>query len=185
MQAPLGDRAVRVIAGFNVAVIAGVLGLSVARAVDLIPGAEPASVVVGAVFAVVAWAVLTRWVPVAEGRCWARGARLALGRCRRPVRLRPLGLLVMSSAAVATLGRRLARNRAPGSAAGFLRSPIVWSLLALYALVGIAYYATPPVTFERAAVTSSAGEQVGGYIGRSNAGVYIATCTPLARRQPR
>jgi hypothetical protein len=52
--------------------------------------------------------------------------------------------------------------------------------LAFYTLLGVAYYATPPVSFQRAVVSAAGVERVGGYIGRSSAGVYLATCTPLA-----
>ncbi|HET7507325.1 MAG TPA: hypothetical protein VFJ53_03110 [Solirubrobacterales bacterium] len=45
-------------------------------------------------------------------------------------------------------------------------------------LVIVPYLATPPVTFDHAAVTTSEGEIEGAYLGRTGEGVFLATCRP-------
>jgi hypothetical protein len=55
--------------------------------------------------------------------------------------------------------------------------PAVAILAAALNAVIIPYLATPPVTFDRATVLTQKDEEiVGAFIGRSNEGVYLATC---------
>jgi len=179
-EAPLGDPAVRVIAGFNVMVLSALVALGVARGVGAaIPIARWVGVLIGVlVFLAVRW-ILTHLGPLIlgsriHGLVWgvvAIGALFASA---------PVGVLVLTGVAVATLGRSLARVRQPKTVGQFMRSPLPWMLLTICLLVGLAYSATPPVSFSRAAVTTPTRTLVGGYVTRTSAGVYVATCTPLA-----
>jgi hypothetical protein len=68
----------------------------------------------------------------------------------------------------------------PHSLAELLRTPLPWALFTFYTLVGLAYYAIPPVSFQRAVVATASGDRVGGFLSRSGTDVYLVTCTPLA-----
>jgi hypothetical protein len=179
-EAPLGDPAVRVIAGFNIMVLSALVALGLARGVGAaIPIARWVGVLIGVlVFLAVRW-LLTRASPVVlgsrtHGLVWGVvgvGALFASA---------PVGVLVLTGVAVSTLGRSLARVKQPKTAAQFMRSPLPWVLLTIYLLVGLAYSATPPVTFSKVVVTTPTGTRTGGFVTRTSAGLYIATCTPLA-----
>jgi hypothetical protein len=184
-EAAIGDPFVRVIAGFNVGVLAAALGLAGARVVKpLIDQIEPGQwwALLGpwALFAIVA-ALFFAWVgPLRGGRVvhaivWAGVVAVALLSCA------PIGLLLLTWAGIATLGRSFARRHSrPGSKLEFVLSPLPWILLTIYALVGLAYYATPPVSFPRTIVSGASGTRAGGYLARTSAGVYLVLCTPLA-----
>jgi hypothetical protein len=101
------------------------------------------------------------WGPLAHGLAWLFVGLVALFVSA------PIGLLVIAGAAVSTLGRVLARVSRPQSWAQFLRSPLPWALFTFYLLVGLAFYATPPVLFQRAVVATTTGDRVGGYLSRS------------------
>jgi hypothetical protein len=179
-EAPLGDSAVRVIAGFNIMVLAALIALGVAR---VVAGAVPIAGWVGALIGVIVF-IAARWVlthvsPLVlnsriHGVVWAVVAIGALFASA------PVGVLVLTGVAVSTLGRSLARVKQPKNAAQFMRSPLPWILLTICLLLGLAYSATPPVTFSRAVVTTPTGVRTGGLVTRTGAGVYLATCTPLA-----
>lgn len=195
MDAPVGDRFVRVVAGFDVGVIAGTFALAFARIVKtFIDQAFPPGpwwdlllpwVLATAVLAF----VLARLGPLWGSRLfhaalWIVVIVVAL------VSSAPIGLLLLTWAGVASLGRtygKVRSQRGQGALASghprhlsFVLSPLPWMLLTVYALVGIAYYGLPPVTFSQATVTSSTGTRVGGYIARNESGAYLVTCTPLA-----
>ena len=179
-QSPLGDRAVRVVAGFNNLVLSAVAGLTVARFVEwLFPDAWWAILVAGlaagfgADWVMVRWGPL-RWGPGAHGVVWLIVVAAALFVSA------PVGLLVIAGIAVSTLGRALARVQRPRSLAELLRSPLPWALFTFYTLVGLAYAAIPPVSFPQAVVATTRGVRVGGLLSRSGGDVYLVTCTPLA-----
>jgi hypothetical protein len=185
--APLGDWAVRVVAGFNIMLIAGLIAVVVAREIGELVAARP-------------WAPLAQWVGVLIGVgvfLLARWVLTIFSPLRLPARLHgllwglvavaalfasaPLGVLVLTGVGIATAGRALARVSPPKTAAQCVRSPVLWSLLGICTLLGAAYSATPPVTFSQAEIgTPSGGELTGGYIARSDAGVYMVTCVALA-----
>jgi hypothetical protein len=73
----------------------------------------------------------------------------------------PVGVVVLTAVAVATLGRSLARVPQPHSAGQFLRSPLPWVLLTICLLIGLAYNATPPVSFPPVAVSTANANQTG------------------------
>ncbi len=178
--APLGDFAVRIIAGFNVMVLSALVGLLVARFVEgAVPIARWVGVLIGVgVFFGVRW-VLTRVSPLVfdariHGVVWGVVAVAAVFASA------PIGVIVLTAVGVATLGRSLARIKQPQSAAQFVRSPLPWILLTICLLLGLAYSATPPVAFPRVAVATTGGTRVGGYLTRTSAGVYIVGCTALA-----
>jgi hypothetical protein len=196
MDAPVGDRFVRVIAGFDVGVIAGTFALALARVLrTFIDQAWPP----GPWWDVLLpWALLTalfafglaRLGPLWGNRLfhaalWVVVMAVAL------VSSAPIGLLLLTWAAVASLGRQYGKLRSQQGrgalAAGhprhlsFVFSPLPWMLLTVYGLVGVAYYGLPPVTFSQASVRTATGAHVvGGYLARNSSGVYVVTCTPLA-----
>ncbi len=178
--APLGDGAVRVIAGFNIMVLSALIALGVARAVGAaIPIARWVGVLIGVgVFLGVRWA-LTRWSPLVFGArihavVWGTVVVATLFASA------PVGVIVLTGVGVATLGRTLARIRQPHTVAQFMRSPLPWVLLTICLLIGLAFSATPPISFSRVVVTTAGGSRTAGYLTRTSAGVYIVTCTALA-----
>ena len=178
--APLGDFAVRIVAGFNIMVLAALIALVVARAVaGAVPIAGWGGAVIGVVvFFLIRW-VLTRVSPLVfdariHGIVWGVVAVAAVFASA------PIGVIVLTAVGVATLGRSLARIKQPQSAAQFVRSPLPWILLTICLLLGLAYSATPPVAFPRVVVTAAGASRVGGYLSRTSAGVYIVGCTALA-----
>lgn len=177
--APLGDRAVRVVAGFNMLLIATVFGLSAGRLADVIPGASGLALLVAALVTFAVWSALSHWGPLLA-RPSAHVIAWTLVGAAAVLVVAPLGLLLIGSIAVSTFGRVLARRAPPTSLTEFIRSPFPWVLLSFYTLVGLAYYATPPVSFQTAVVTSADGVRVGGYISRTSTGVYLAKCVSLA-----
>lgn len=178
------ENLIRVIAGFNVGVLAATLGLVAGRfAKTLIdqwhPGYWWALLAPWALFSLIAAVLLSRVNPLRGGRfahfvLWSFVVAVAM------VSSAPIGLLVLTWAGIATFGRSYGARPLPRSPPDFLRSPLPWLLLTIYALVGVAYSATPPVSFSQTAIETSSGRRLGGYLGRSGQGVYLASCTPLA-----
>ena len=184
--APAGDWAVRVVAGFNIMVISGLLAVGVARLVGSLIPFPPWAAVTGwlgvavgvVVFLASRW-LLTKWSPLVvparlHGLVWGLVAVATLFASA------PLGVLVLTGVLISTLGRRLARRSPPSSAAQFARSPLLWALLGVCTLLAVAYTAMPPVVFPEATVTTAAGDLVGGYVASGDAGTYVVTCTALA-----
>lgn len=178
--APLGDWAVRIVAGFNIMLLSALIAIGVVRAVGAaIPIARVVGVVVGVLaFLTVRWA-LTRVSPLVvdsrvHGVVWGILALATLFASA------PVGVLVLTAVGISTLGRSLARLQQPHSVGELLRSPLPWVLLTICLLVGLAYSATPPVSFPQAVVGTPTGNRTGGYLTRTGAGVYLVTCTALA-----
>jgi hypothetical protein len=175
---------VRVIAGFNVGVLAVAIGLVAGRlaktAIDqLDPGHWWALFAPWAFFSFVLAALFARVNPLKGGRfahtlLWLSVAAVTA------VTSAPVGLLVLTWVGIGTLGRQYGGKQLPGSPFAFLRSPLPWALLTIYALGALCYSAMPPVSFSRTTVETSGGRLLGGYVGRTGAGVYLAYCTPLA-----
>jgi microsomal dipeptidase-like Zn-dependent dipeptidase len=175
--APLGEAAVRVIAGFNTLAIASLVALAPARGIDaLFP--EVAWAVALAWFAafVLIYLAMTHWAPAIWGRrpggaLWVVVALLALFASA------PLGVLVLASVFVSTFGRVLARLERPTTIRALVRSPLPWAVLTVVLMVALAYQAMPPESFPTAMLTTSSGQQRGAYLGRTGDGVYLASCT--------
>ena len=193
--APVGDRYVRVIAGFNVGVLAATFGLASARLLKTpIDQAWPSRpwwdlLAPWALVTAFLACLLARVGPLWGNRLvhallWVAVVVVAL------VSAAPVGLLLLTWAGTASLGRvygRVRSNRGQGALASghprhlsFVLSPLPWLLLTVYALVGIAYYGLPPVSFSQTIVTTPAGLRVGGYLARTSTGVYLVMCTPIA-----
>ncbi len=178
------ETLVRVIAGFNVGVLAVAVGLVVARLVktpidELWPGHWWALFAPWALCSIILARLLALVNPLNGGRAahgllWLVVAGVAM------VSSAPVGVLVLTWVGIGTFGRRYGRRSLPSSTFAFMRSPLPWTLLTIYALVALSYSAIPPVSFSQAVVDTTGGERLGGYIGRSSAGVYLAACTPLA-----
>jgi hypothetical protein len=196
MDAPVGNRFVRVIAGFDVGVVAATFALALARVVRtpidqaFPPGPWWDLLLPWAILTAVFAFGLARLGPLWGNRVfhfvlWAVVVVVAL------VSEAPVGVLLLTWAAVASLGRtygKLRTRQGKGALASghprhlaFVFSPLPWMLLTVYALVGVAYYGLPPVTFSQASVTTSSGARVlGGYLAHNSSGAYLVTCTPLA-----
>ena len=195
VPAPVGDTFVRVIAGFDVGVIAATFGLAAARIVkSVIDQAFPPGpwwdllapwVLVTAVLALVlAWLGPLWGNRIFHTALWMAVVVVAL------VSEAPVGVLLLTWAGVASLGRAYGRRRSNQNrgvlATGhrrqlsFVLSPLPWMLLSVYGLIAVAYYGQPPVTFSHSTVTTPSGTRVGGYLSRTGAGVYLVSCTPLA-----
>jgi hypothetical protein len=193
--APVGDTFVRVIAGFDVGVIAATFGLAAARVLKtpidqaFPPGPWWDLLAPWALLSAIL-ALLLAWLgPVWGNRVfhtvlWVAVVVVAL------VSEAPVGVLLLTWAAVASGGRAYGRRQSARNqgvlASGhrrhlaFLLSPLPWLLLTVYALVGIAYYGQPPVGFSQSIVTTASGVRVGGYLSSTGTGLYLVSCTPLA-----
>jgi hypothetical protein len=181
---PPGDWPLQVVAGVNVLIIAGLIAIGAGRLASLFvtkawqTGADWLAVVVGAIVFVVAWFVLTKVGPLLKPGVhvvvWVAVALAALFASA------PVGVLLLTGAGVATVGRQIARWQRPRTLPGLARSPVAWVVLGICALLGVAYSAMGPVGFSRVSVATPAGDVLGGYVGRGAEGVYVATCTALA-----
>jgi Vacuolar protein sorting-associated protein 62 len=193
--APVGDTYVRVIAGFDVGVIGATFGLAVAQILKspidqaFPPGPwwdllAPWALVTAILSLVLAWLGPVWGSRLFHAVLWVVVVVVAL------VSDAPTGVLLFTWAGVATLGRAYGRARSAQNQGllptahprhlSFALSPLPWLLLTIYALVGIAYYGQPPVTFSQSTVTTASGVRVGGYLGHTSDGVYLISCTPLA-----
>lgn len=178
------ERVVRVIAGFNVGVLAATFGLVGARFLKPLieqwqPGHWWALLAPWALCSLVAAAVLAGVNPLKGGR-FAHGVLWLFVVVVAMLCSAPVGLLVLTWMGVGTFGRWYGKRPLPTSTFDFLRSPLPWILLTIYALVALAYSAMPPVSFSQTVVETSDGTLIGGYLARTGSGVYLASCTPLA-----
>ncbi len=183
--APLGDGAVRIIAGFNLLIVAGLLSLWLAdKLVAILPTAWNAAL--GSSVLIVGWLVffialhqlLTRLDPLAHP--WAHVLVWLVLAVAALFCSAPFGVIVLTSVAIATFGRGLARLSPPSGPAELLRSPLPWILVGIVALLSLAYHAIPPVSFPGVTVTTASTTLSGGYLSHNAQGVSLATCTPLA-----
>ncbi|MEA2584222.1 MAG: hypothetical protein QOF33_2307, partial [Thermomicrobiales bacterium] len=170
------DRIVATVAGVNVLAIATVFGLTLASALD--------AALEGALFVeifVVAWLLATAVLVFISGKLVDERIHfgVALGAAALALFLQPaLALLLVSAVVTAAFGRAILKTRWTRTLGTFLRSPLPWGLAVVYALVGLAFSATPPVTFPRATVVTTSGQLVGGQVSRTGDGVYLVTCSP-------
>ncbi len=174
--APLGETAVRILAGVSTVAIAALVALVPARVADehLTELTWLVIAVWVATFAILYLALL-RLGPSLWGRrlgsvLWALLAAGALFVSA------PLGIVVLVTAFLGTFGRVLARLDRPETIRDLIRSPLPWAILVTVLMMSLAYAAMPPVSFPTATVQTPAGVQRGGYLGRTGAGLYIASC---------
>lgn len=181
VRAPLGEVAVRILAGFNIGVLSAALTTIAVTAV--------ARILIDRVWLTVPLAIalfagcyltLTNWGPLKVGPRIHATVWTAVAAAGALLATLPLGVLVLIGVGISTFGRTVARSELPRKPSMFLRSPLPWMMVALYTAVGIAYYAVPPVSFERDLVFTQSGEQVGGYLARMDSGTRIVTCQALA-----
>jgi hypothetical protein len=175
---------VRVIAGFNVGVLSAALGLVAGRfaktLIDQIhPGYWWALPAPWVLFTVLAALVLRELNPLRGGR-FAHGLLWLGVIVVASVSSAPVGLLLLTWMGVGTFGRWYGKRSLPSSTFEFLRSPLPWVLLTIYALVAFSYAATPPVSFPQTVLETTSGKRLGGYLARNGDGAYLVSCTPLA-----
>jgi Vacuolar protein sorting-associated protein 62 len=183
-EPPSQEALVRLVAGFNVGVLAVALGLVGGRLLktpvdQLWPGRWWTLLAPWALCSTLAAWLLGRVNPLRGGRVahallWLAVIGVAM------VSSAPVGLLVLTWAGIGTLGRQLGGRPLPGSPLSFVRSPLPWALLTIYALVALSYAAMPPLGLSQTIALTASGRSVGGYVGRSGSSVYLALCTPLA-----
>jgi hypothetical protein len=199
VPASVGDGFVRVVAGFNVGVLAATFGLALARLAKTFidqewPPGPWWDLLAPWVLASAILALFFAWVGPLWGNRFVHGLLWIIVIVVALVSEAPIGLLLLTWAGVATVGRAYGkvRSKIPGKPGrrtavaehpghlSFVLSPLPWILLTIYALVGLAFYALPPVSFSQAIVTTPTGVRTGGYLARTGMGVYLVSCTPLA-----
>jgi hypothetical protein len=92
----------------------------------------------------------------------------------------PVGVLLITGAILTGSGRALSRLPRPQSATQLARSRLMWALLGIALLLGVAYNAMGPVGFPRVTVATAGGELTGGYVARAGSGIDMVSCTALA-----
>jgi microsomal dipeptidase-like Zn-dependent dipeptidase len=176
-KAPLGEVAVRILAGFSSVTLAAIIALAPARLVDAWLSSEWWAVLTGWVVGFLAvYFVVTHWAPKIWGTRTGTFLWLLIGLASLFASA-PIGVLVLANVFVATFGRLLARLERPSSIGELVRSPLPWGVLAVVMIVALAYQAMPPESFPTAVLSTPSGAQTGAYIARTSAGVYIGSCT--------
>jgi hypothetical protein len=183
--APAGDRLVRIVAGYNILVIAAAIGLAVATGIEHLHSAGPWGAIAFVVVLVAVIVALTSLGPLRVSAPFQSvGALIVLATAL--LSLASIGMLMIAALATAALGRLMVRvivdpaRDLPRSISGFVRSPYPWALLVIYALVPMANVVTPPVGFPLATITTTHGQETGGYLTRTAQGISLVACTPLA-----
>jgi hypothetical protein len=179
--APLGENAVRILAGFNVGVLSGVLTAIAVTAVErVLTDSLWVLVPAGIVLFLIMYKLLTDWGPLKVGPRAHAGIWVLVAVMAALLTTLPLGLLILTGVGISTAGRIVARRELPRTPSAFLRSPLPWLMVAVYTLVGAAYYAVPPVPFQRDVLSTRSGERVVGYLAGTGSGTYVVTCQALA-----
>lgn len=174
--APLGETAIRILAGTSTVAIAALVALVPARVADEhLTGLTWIVVLVWLVVFLVLYVALLDVGPDLWGRRLGSALWTLLAAGALFVSA-PLGIVVLVTAFLGTFGRVLARLDRPQSIRDLVRSPLPWAILAAVLMMALGFAAMPPVSFPTAAIQTSAGAQRGGYLGRTAAGLYIATC---------
>lgn len=180
-SAPLGENSVRILAGFNIAVLSGVITAIAVTAVERrLVQTVWVLVVVGVVVFGVVYLLLTNWGPLKVGHRTHAGIWVLVALIAALLTTLPLGMLILIGTGISTAGRVVARSELPRTPSRFLRSPLPWMMVAVYTLAGVAYYAVPPVPFQRDLLSTSSGQQVTGYLAGTGSGTYVVTCQALA-----
>jgi len=176
-RAPLGEAAVRILAGFSSVTLAAIFALAPAALINTwISSAWWAVLTVWLVGFVVLYFVVTRSAPLLWGKrvggsVWLVIALLSLFASAS------VGALMLANVFVATFGRLLLRIEHPTTIRDLDRSPLPWGVLAVVMVVALAYQAMPPESFPTAVLSTRSGAQTGAYIARTGAGVYLGSCT--------
>jgi len=180
-RAPLGETAVRILAGFNIGVLSGVFtAIAVTEVARLLTDSLWVLVPLGTVLFLGLYILLTECGPLKVGRRAHAAIWIVVALIAALLVTLPLGLLILIGVAISTVGRKVARTELPRRPSWLLRSPLPWMLLAMYTLVGVAYSAVPPVPFQREVLSTRSGQQVVGYLAGTGSGTYVVTCEALA-----
>lgn len=175
--APLGEVAVRILAGFSSLTLAAIIALAPARAVDAWVSSKWWPVLIAWVVAFLAvYFIVTHLAPIIWGSRKGTYLWLLIG-LLSVFTSAPVGVLVLANVFVATFGRLLARLERPKSIGELVRSPLPWGVLTVVMIIALAYQAMPPESFPTAVVSTRSGAQTGAYIARTGAGVYVGSCT--------
>ena len=174
-----GNRLLQILAGFNLLVLAGVIALGIGQIVAEYQSAWWAVVPAGVIAFLVVHRILTTLGPLdAHPHChtasWVLVGALAV------LSSPPVGLLVITGVIISTWGRKFVRAKASQSLPLRLRSPLPWSVAALYTAVAIGYLAMPPVSFDGVTVQTASAQFIGGSLAQSSDTVHLIVCTPLA-----
>jgi hypothetical protein len=174
--APLGETAVRILAGVNTVAIAAIVAFVPARIVEEhLSELTWIDVAVWVVAFLILYLLLLRFGPSRWGRRVGGGVWMLLVVGALFVSA-PLGILILAAAFFGTFGRVLARLERPQTIRALVRSPLPWGILATVLMVSLAWAAVPPVSFPTGAVETPGGRQQGAYLGRTSAGVYLGSC---------
>jgi hypothetical protein len=179
--APLGENAVRVLAGVNIAVLCGVAtAIVVTTVARILTTSLWVLVPLGLVVFVGMYKLLTDCGPLKLGHRSHAAVWVVVAVIAALFVTLPLGLLILIGVGISTFGRVVARTELPRTPSRFLRSPLVWLLVGTYAIVGVAYNAVPPVPFQRERLSTRSGTRVAGYLAGTASGMYVVTCQSLA-----
>ncbi|MHB8531099.1 MAG: hypothetical protein ACYDC2_00095, partial [Solirubrobacteraceae bacterium] len=174
--APLGEAAVRIVAGVNTVAIAALVAFAPARFADeRLPELTWLIVLIWVLAFLLVYSALLRAGPARWGRRLG-GAVWTLLAAGALFVSAPLGIIVLATAFLGTFGRVLARLEQPQTVRDLVRSPLPWALLATVLMVSLAYAAVPPASFPTVTLETPGGREQGAYLGRTGSGVYIATC---------
>ena len=179
------DWPLQVVVGVNILIGAGLIAIGVGQAVQTAfvthayqAGAGWLAALIGILVFAGAWFVLSKVDPGVKPRVhlavWVLVGLAALFASA------PVGVLLLTGAIVATVGRRIAAWTPPETLGALARSKVVWLVLGICGLLGVAYSAMGPVGLDRVVVKTPGGDVLGGYVGRGSEGVSVATCTALA-----
>jgi hypothetical protein len=174
-----GERLLKILAGFNLVLLAGVIGVGIGQFVAEFESAwwvvVPASVVV---FVLALWLLTTvgplNAHPGVHVLAWVVVALLVL------LSSPPVGLLVLTGVMISTWGRRVVRAGAMQPTRWLVHSPLPWLAAALYTAVVISYEAMPPISFPGVVANGASEQVIGGRLAQFGRTVHLIVCTPLA-----
>ena len=178
-ETPAGARLLQILAGFNLLVLAGVIALGVGQTVAAFQSAWWAVVPASVIAFLLVHRLLTTLGPLdahpnVHIASWVLVAALAV------LSSPPVALLVITGVAISTWGRKFVRTNASQPLALRLRSPLPWTMAAMYTAVAIGYLAMPPVSFDGVTVQTPSAQFIGGDLSQSSDTVHLIVCTPLA-----
>lgn len=176
---PLGGRLLRILAGFNLIVLSGVVGLAAGQFAAGFDSAWWLVTGVGAAAFLAVHRVLITVGPL-TARPAAHSGSIVVTIVIALLASPPVGLLALTGALISTWGRRELRVNTAHPESSDLRSPLPWTVAALYTLVGIAVFAMPPVSFSAVTVNTGSAQFIGALLDQSGDGVHMMICTPLA-----
>jgi hypothetical protein len=176
---PAGSRLLRILAGFNLLVLAGGIALGVGQAVAAFQSAWWAVIPASLIAFLLVHRMLTTLGPL-DAHPRAHVASWVLVGALAATSSPPVGLLVITGVILSTLGRKFVRANAEQPLALRLRSPLPWVVAAMYTAVAVGYLAMPPVSFDGVNIRTPSAQFIGGSLSESSDTVHLIVCTPLA-----